>query len=496
MYFAHSAESQPPKSPYHLFALRGKHFLFHIESNTAFRLDEVTYKTFGEILTRYHSGEDVPDILASVLSNTPASVAKDIALLDSVGFFENSAKAATSEEVETYINQHLQLESPAICLFLAECCNSRCRYCYVQHNGALDNGLMPWTIARQAVDLLFARSPNSKSVEILFFGGEPLLNKSVMNQVIDYGDSLAAQKKKQIKFGITTNATLLDKETVDIIHRHRFSVKVSLDGPPEIHDYQRPLIEGKSSFAVAIPNIRTLAKARGGVQLRATLTSETIHKRLEVLHFLQGLELGGVEIGYSDGRVGNIGPLDLGEQDFETMRRQDERILDGIIDDLRSGKPVRYNPWWKAVALLHRAVDRFNQGKWMRCGVGRGCTTVGIDGRLYPCHRYVGLDNHVLGTVQDGIDEQRYAEYIRRYFGTKERCQNCWLVNLCGGYCPWQVSKDDGRFSNPVDYWCDNLRTWQETGIWFYDLIKTEYPAYLKSIVGTSQSRREENNGL
>ncbi len=130
-------------------------------------------------------------------------------------------------------------------LYLAEACNLRCRYCYVDGNAALNNGLMPWEIARQAIDLVFSRAGDADQIHITFFGGEPLLNKPVLRRAMDYSQQLGAERGKQVIYSMTTNATLLDDEIIDLIKRYNFGLMVSLDGPPEVQDRMRPFADGR-----------------------------------------------------------------------------------------------------------------------------------------------------------------------------------------------------------------------------------------------------------
>jgi uncharacterized protein len=109
---------------------------------------------------------------------------------------------------------------------------------------------------------------------------------------------------------------------------------------------------------------------------------------------------------------------------------------------------------------------------------------VGIDGNLYPCHRYVGMENYVLGHVETGIDRARFADYLRAYFRTKAKCERCWAINICGGYCPWYVSNGDGTCSPPHDWWCEEVLGWLEQGIWLYDTLRSDHPDYFRRVVG------------
>jgi sulfatase maturation enzyme AslB (radical SAM superfamily) len=94
------------------------------------------------------------------------------------------------------------------------------------------------------------------------------------------------------------------------------------------------------------------------------------------------------------------------------------------------------------------------------------------------------MDKYVLGHVTTGIDQAAFADYLRGYFSTKHKCETCWAVNLCGGYCPWYVSGNDGAFAEPEEWWCEEIRQWYEMGIWMYDTLRSDYPDYWRQLVG------------
>jgi sulfatase maturation enzyme AslB (radical SAM superfamily) len=84
--------------------------------------------------------------------------------------------------------------------------------------------------------------------------------------------------------------------------------------------------------------------------------------------------------------------------------------------------------------------------------------------------------------VSTGIDRERFAAYLRGYFATKRKCETCWAINLCGGYCPWHVSCADGTFAEPQDWWCAELRGWFERGVWLYETLRAQHPDYLSQL--------------
>jgi sulfatase maturation enzyme AslB (radical SAM superfamily) len=90
----------------------------------------------------------------------------------------------------------------------------------------------------------------------------------------------------------------------------------------------------------------------------------------------------------------------------------------------------------------------------------------------------------VLGHVSTGIDREPFVDYLRAYFETKQKCESCWAINICGGYCPWYVSKRDGTCSPPQDWWCDEVRNWYEQAIWLYDTLRSNHLDYFRQVVG------------
>ena len=196
----------------------------------------------------------------------------------------------------------------------------------------------------------------------------------------------------------------------------------------------RPFANGQGSFDLATANIKRLMAKRRSVTVRCTLSNQCLDRASD----------GGIPRGLRFQSCGDEpllrhgrppGPYDLGPEENAILGSRMDYFMDRLLEQLARGERIRFNPWAAAVRNIH---DR--QNRRMRCGVGRGCTTVGIDGKLYPCHRYVGMAPYVLGHVATGIDQPKFISYLQGYFATKAKCDQCWGINICGGYCPWYVS--------------------------------------------------------
>ena len=57
---------------------------------------------------------------------------------------------------------------------------------------------------------------------------------------------------------ITTNGTLLDEDKLDLLSGYDVSLKVSVNGPAELHDRNRVYRDGSGTFAAVIPRPTTV----------------------------------------------------------------------------------------------------------------------------------------------------------------------------------------------------------------------------------------------
>ena len=103
-------------------------------------------------------------------------------------------------------------------LFLTEACNLRCDYCFVATKKAYRR--MSWEVARAAIDFLMRESRDENRVEIVLFGGEPLLAFPLMKQVVEYAEQRSKDLGKQVSFACTTDGTLLTEEHVHFAKEH------------------------------------------------------------------------------------------------------------------------------------------------------------------------------------------------------------------------------------------------------------------------------------
>lgn len=149
-----------------------------------------------------------------------------------------------------FIKQYLEVNGfTELILKTTEECNLRCKYCiYSEHYSytvTYSFNKMEFEVAKKAVDLYLHKVLKQKNFYninrtpcIAFYGGEPLLNFSLIEKVIKYIKEIYPQL--ECVYTITTNGLLLrDKVISDFLKENNVVICLSLDGYKENHDRNR-----------------------------------------------------------------------------------------------------------------------------------------------------------------------------------------------------------------------------------------------------------------
>jgi uncharacterized protein len=136
-------------------------------------------------------------------------------------------------------------------LFPTEKCNFRCTYCYEDYN----IGKMKPDLVNAIKKLLLNRFNDLASLEISWFGGEPLLAKDI---IYDLSDFIINNAPKTLKYAanITTNGYYLNKAAfIKLIDSKVNYFQVSFDGDRELHDQSRIRKDKQPTFDVIWKNL-------------------------------------------------------------------------------------------------------------------------------------------------------------------------------------------------------------------------------------------------
>ncbi|HOJ46635.1 MAG TPA: 4Fe-4S cluster-binding domain-containing protein, partial [Bacillota bacterium] len=175
------------------------------------QLDDEAFKIVEAILnskTESVSCADLRFVLPDIDSATLEEVFAELQELKSHG------QIFSDDELVTDLPK-LPKGLKALCLNIAHDCNLACGYCFAsQWDFGGKKALMPYEVAVKAVDMLIENSGTRRHLEIDFFGGEPLLNFEVIQDLVAYIRQREKETGKIFTLTLTTNAILLDDEKI------------------------------------------------------------------------------------------------------------------------------------------------------------------------------------------------------------------------------------------------------------------------------------------
>ncbi|MEW5921973.1 MAG: thioether cross-link-forming SCIFF peptide maturase [Bacillota bacterium] len=407
----------------HMFEYRGKRLVYDVNSGSLHEVDEPAW----EFIHLLHAGLPAERITAMLSQRYPHSNVVEV-----------------QREIETLREEKLLFSSPpaaveqgpsggrlkSLCLFISRSCNLQCRYCFARSPGKENNGHMSRDVALKAVDLLLEQE-GGRYCEIDFFGGEPLLNFPLVQEIVGYARTAGRRRGKEFTFTLTTNALLLGEEVAAFLNKENLNVILSLDGRPAVHDRMRRTVLDTGSYDRVLPLIRNFLAGRGynNYYIRGTYTAYNLDFCRDVEHLLEeGFHSLSLEPVVAAGEADYA----LHRNDLRPLEQEYDRLVELFLQRREAGRPFHF---------YHFGVD-LEKGPCLYkrlsgCGAGREYLAVAADGSLYPCHQFVGTEAFCLGRLGDGpfeLDLQR-GDQVARSAAQREACPSCWARYLCGRGC-------------------------------------------------------------
>lgn len=338
-----------------------------------------------------------------------------------------------------------QAEEKTFLVFLVttRSCQFNCSYCF--EKGISQKEQLDIKTADKTVlwcQNYLNKHHDCNKLKVVLYGGEPLLNKRIIEYILPRLYNIAGEKHLLFKLDIVTNGELLDLKTLSFLNRYNLeTAQITVDGPKEIHDKRRIRKDGKGTFDRIIQNIsmgfsQNLLKK---VHLQITFDRQNVHLIPALFDFLvmhnlqQKIELSFISI-------------------FPTIREQlGQRVPDSHF--AKFGLSERENAI-KYLWLVQEARERgFNvPKKWM---IGPVCIATKVNsviiepnGDLLKCPRAVGYKEFVFGDIFSATEA--YDPNFNQFdFLKKCLSKDCPLLPLCNGGCRFQSYLSSGSFSKP-----------------------------------------------
>ena len=304
-----------------------------------------------------------------------------------------------------------------VTLVLTRNCNFACVYCYEKENKGL-----PLYMSSEVIDATykffkdFITKNGVKKIDVIFYGGEPLLNFEGMKYAVDKFKKLEGIKNNlKVEFEIITNGYLITEKIATFIKNHNFKrVQITLDGPPNIHNKSRPLRGGGKTFERILNNIILLNKLNVEVAIRSNLYTDTVQYYPLLLDILEKNNLKNDNIILDPEQI----------QDVKELKKRYEFAIKfiKIINEIRDrGFKLATNPLERRVIYCS--------------GISKSSYVIDYNGKILTCPGGIGIPDFEIGDVFNGIDTEKHKKFLKLSPLSSSKCRECPIIGFCGGGC-------------------------------------------------------------
>ena len=320
-------------------------------------------------------------------------------------------------------------------------CPSKCKYCWSSEEGS---PIMSIDTIRDIVTWL--KDFRTDRVTFTFHGGEPLLaGADFYRQALP----ILSQGLQDLtpEFAMQTNLWRMTPEIARILALYHVPIGSSIDGPKDITDSQR----GLGYFERTLRGYE-IARAHGlDVRFICTFTNKSVKHREEIFDFFlkNGFTLK-LHPALPSLRSENPKEWALEPAEYGDLLVY---LLDKSLAHMGEIEVMNINDLCRCVFTRRGSVCTF-----VDC-VGNSFA-VGPDGSIYPCYRFVGMQEYIMGNVRDhpSMDNLMQSEAGKLMYRFKEyvdaSCSACSHIRYCRGGCPYNAMAPTPSEIRGVDPHC------------------------------------------
>ena len=337
-------------------------------------------------------------------------------------------------------------------LSLTEKCNCRCRYCFLDAN--VCGKVMTEELLKNSIDKAIELA-KGRTINLSAFGGEPGTEAELLEKMVNYSKSIKNQK---FKYSITTNG-IFGKKVLDLLIDNDFSVSFSMDGIPDVQNYQRPLASGKDSYVIVETSLKKLTEKNINLKVRCTVTKFSVNKMVETVEWLSNL--GVKKIHFEPVTPGGRGANNYDLLQPPTAKDFSENLIKAIKYGSKKGIDIICFPYMNMMVAPIIFCDGNINNRLVVSPEGVLSTCVEVQKKEHELFSYLGLGEYDFYNHKFVIDynERRGAKRGCQVLkNSKKACSICPLKFFCGGGCPTRNYRGTGNSEKVDEYRCDIIR--------------------------------------
>jgi uncharacterized protein len=322
-------------------------------------------------------------------------------------------------------------------------CNLRCEYCYVLASRVTRRTMKP----TEAEILVRHASREYDSVHFCWHGGEPLLaDISFLENVVRVQEEISCKTGTKFRNVIQTNGTLLSDTWLDFFARHKFSIGISFDAPPDVHSYNRPYANGSPSTQDTLEAVKRLQRHKLDLAALCVVTKRNVLRGEEIFEFFRSVRA----------RVYSLLPV---------MVPPDSQVEAPSNEELFTLYRTTFELWLTERNGFHKiqpvdAIVRMLLGaRPSRCSYSSPCLkrmiSIAPNGDVLPCGSFTARE-FVLGNIFQRpllmiLSSQKCKDLAQKKVKlVHQACKGCEFVSICRGGCReaayWSTGAYDGLY--------------------------------------------------
>ncbi len=340
-------------------------------------------------------------------------------------------------------------------------CNLDCHYCYYLKKEHLYPKGETFQMTDETLEDYIVQHIDASPEAVIRFswhGGEPtVLGLDYFRRIV------ALQRKHQppdrsIVNGIQTNGTLLDEDWCRFLAREGFTVGLSLDGPPEMHDLYRVTKDQKPTHEQTMRGYKLLQKHGVYTDILCVVNAHNVQFPLQVYRFFkqnnaQYITFLPMVEPQQDTR-GGVSPISVPAEAWGAF-------LCAIFDEWRDQDIGRV----KVQIFEEAARTAFNQEHSL-CIFRPTCGDIPViehNGDFYSCDHFVDVE-HRLGNIKETPLVELLESPAQRAFGRAKLetlpryCMECGVRAMCNGECPKNRFLETPDGEPGLNYLCAGYR--------------------------------------
>ncbi len=379
--------------------------------------------------------------------------------------FEGAALAANLTGHDAFLDKLHAVNGLNVIFQVTDRCVLSCKYCFAKgsHRGCKRRGFMSPGLLEAAIRQSF--DTRHAAVFFEWTGGESFLaGKAFYKRAAQYQERHA---NKYFTNAVQTSGYLLDKDLIDFFVDHRFHISLTIDGPAEVHDFNRPTPKNRPSLGNVLATRDYIAKKQGSCDAIVTVTKKTLGKEGAILDFFRSL---GVNNFHSNPYV-YFHAHDVGDEGIALSN-----------EDYASYFVNQFNAWSEkgrkspTPATLDYVMNSSAAGAGLPnalCTFGGKCLTnfvaIAPNGDAYLCPKFTGMKKMLLGnigetSIRELLSERSpaMAKLIANRIAAINKCEKdqCRHLLICNSGCPYHsLIAGRGKNIKHRDWLCEGKTT-------------------------------------